>query len=83
MSIRIRPAIGVNPNRAAPAQGNAEARIWLRYVLASAIVLGILFRLYHLDRKTFWEDEIVGTIRTLEYEAWLRIMLASNGLTRG
>jgi len=41
--------------------------VWLRYVVALAIVLGIFFRFYHIDRKTFWEDEIFGAIHSLGY----------------
>ena len=32
-----------------------------------AIILGIFFRFYHLDHKTFWGDEIVGLVRTLGF----------------
>ena len=46
---------------------DTDPKIWLRYVVASAIVLGMFFRFYHLDRKTFWEDEIIGTIHALGY----------------
>ena len=33
----------------------------------AAILAGVFFRFYHLDRKTFWEDEILGTVRMLGY----------------
>lgn len=32
-----------------------------------AIVLGIFFRCYHIDQKTFWEDEIAGCVRMLGF----------------
>lgn len=32
-----------------------------------AIVLGVFFRGYHLDHKTFWGDEIFGEFHTLGY----------------
>lgn len=38
------------------------AVVWLSI---AAIALGIFFRLYHLDRKTFWEDEVLGVVRML------------------
>jgi uncharacterized membrane protein len=34
---------------------------------AVAILAGVLFRVYHLDVKTFWGDELVGFIHTLGY----------------
>jgi len=45
----------------------ASASPWLRYVIALAIVAGIFFRCYHIDRKTYWEDELLGTIHALGY----------------
>ncbi|MBD5656449.1 MAG: glycosyltransferase family 39 protein, partial [Candidatus Eremiobacteraeota bacterium] len=39
----------------------------LRVVLAVAILAGVFFRVYHLDRKVYWEDEVVGTVRALGY----------------
>lgn len=38
------------------------AVVWLS---VAAIGLGIFFRLYHLDHKTFWEDEVLGVVRML------------------
>ena len=40
---------------------------WLIAVLLLSIVVGIFFRGYHLEQKTFWEDEIIGTVRALGY----------------
>lgn len=66
--MRLHPPGGPHePEPPAAAEGSADSLIWLRYVVALAIVLGIFFRFYHLDRKTFWEDEIVGTIHALGY----------------
>lgn len=31
------------------------------------MILGVFFRFYHLDRKVFWEDEIIGTIHMFGY----------------
>jgi uncharacterized membrane protein len=38
---------------------------WLLAVLLVAIVLGIGFRFYNLDRKVYWNDEIYSTLRIL------------------
>ncbi len=38
---------------------------WLRIATIAAILLGIFFRFYHLDRKTFWEDELFGTMHMM------------------
>jgi len=35
--------------------------------LALVVLTGVFFRLYHLDRKTFWEDEALGAMHTLGY----------------
>lgn len=40
------------------------AVVWLS---VAAIGLGIFFRLYHLERKTVWEDEVLGVVRMLGY----------------
>ena len=37
----------------------------IKWIMVVAIVLGVFFRGYHLDKKTFWGDEIVATIRML------------------
>jgi uncharacterized membrane protein len=39
----------------------------LRVLALVAIVFGIFFRGYHIDQKTFWEDEILGTVRMLGF----------------
>ncbi len=41
--------------------------VWLRISVVSIVVLGIFFRLYHIDRKVFWEDEILGAVHSLGY----------------
>jgi uncharacterized membrane protein len=48
---------------------NIDSGAWraLTWLVVAAIVCGIGFRLYHLDHKTFWEDEILGTVRMLGY----------------
>jgi uncharacterized membrane protein len=40
-------------------------RLWL--VVLCAVALGVFFRAYNLDRKTYWEDEMLGTMRMLGY----------------
>lgn len=40
---------------------------FVKVVLIAAILAGISFRFYHLDRKVYWEDEIFGTIHALGY----------------
>jgi uncharacterized membrane protein len=40
---------------------------WLRITVTLAVLLGIFFRFYHLDRKVFWEDEILGAVHMLGY----------------
>jgi uncharacterized membrane protein len=39
----------------------------IRWIAVLAIVLGIFFRGYHLDQKTFWGDEVLGTVRMLGF----------------
>jgi uncharacterized membrane protein len=39
----------------------------VRAAAVAAILAGLFFRCYHLDRKTFWGDEIVGVVRALGY----------------
>jgi uncharacterized membrane protein len=34
-------------------------------VVAAAVLMGIFFRFYHLDRKVFWDDEVVGSLHML------------------
>jgi uncharacterized membrane protein len=49
---------------------NSTGRIGSRSIIAVAIVAlfaGIFFRVFHLDRKTLWGDEIVGLVRMLGY----------------
>jgi len=51
-------------------RNDASARIAGQAVLIAAVVAtlaGLFFRCYHLDRKTFWGDEIVGLVRALGY----------------
>ena len=38
-------------------------RLW--FVVALAVLAGVFFRGYNLDRKAFWEDEMLGTMRML------------------
>jgi uncharacterized membrane protein len=40
---------------------------WLLVVSLSAVVLGVFFRCFNIDRKVFWEDEILGVVHTLGY----------------
>ena len=40
---------------------------WFRAAVVAIVLLGVFFRFYHLDRKVFWEDEILGTVHTLGY----------------
>ncbi|MGI0486536.1 glycosyltransferase family 39 protein [Pantanalinema rosaneae CENA516] len=40
---------------------------WWRYVVIGLLVLGILFRFYHLDRKLYWLDETHTSLRVLGY----------------
>jgi uncharacterized membrane protein len=49
---------------------NLTGRIVPRSIIAIAIIAlfaGIFFRVFHLDRKTLWGDEIVGLVRMLGY----------------
>jgi uncharacterized membrane protein len=49
---------------------NSAGRIGSRSIIAIAILAlfaGIFFRVFHLDRKTLWGDEIVGLVRMLGY----------------
>ncbi len=41
--------------------------VWFRTLVIGAVLLGVFFRFYHLDRKTFWEDELYGTIHMMGY----------------
>jgi uncharacterized membrane protein len=43
----------------------SSRRLWL--VVLCAVMLGVFFRAYNLDRKTYWEDEMLGTMRMLGY----------------
>ncbi|MGH7727693.1 MAG: glycosyltransferase family 39 protein [Vulcanimicrobiaceae bacterium] len=49
--------------------GSAAERLptWLRVAVVVALALGLFFRFDHLGRKTFWEDEIYGTMHALGY----------------
>jgi uncharacterized membrane protein len=40
---------------------------WLQVAALACVVLGVFFRVYHLDRKVFWEDEMLGTMRMFGY----------------
>ena len=39
--------------------------VWLRACVGLAIVLGIFFRFYHIDRKVYWDDEIFTSLHVL------------------
>lgn len=39
----------------------------MRWLVGFAIALGIFLRVYHLDQKTFWGDEVMGVVRMLGY----------------
>jgi uncharacterized membrane protein len=41
--------------------------VWFRTLVVASVLLGVFFRFYHLDRKTFWEDELYGTIHMMGY----------------
>jgi uncharacterized membrane protein len=41
---------------------SAPVPAWLRLCIAAAILIGIGFRLYHVDRKVYWDDEIFTTL---------------------
>jgi uncharacterized membrane protein len=40
---------------------------WLLLTVAITVVLGVFFRFYQLDRKVFWEDEILGVVHMFGY----------------
>jgi uncharacterized membrane protein len=40
---------------------------WLLATVALAVLLGVFFRVYGLDHKVFWEDEILGTLHMQGY----------------
>jgi uncharacterized membrane protein len=40
---------------------------WLRILLIATIVLGIVFRFAHLDRKVFWFDEVINSLHSSGY----------------
>ena len=40
---------------------------WLCLAVAFIVLVGIFFRFYNLDRKVFWEDEILGAIYAFGY----------------
>jgi uncharacterized membrane protein len=42
-----------------------SAPVWLRVTVGATLLLGIFFRFYHLDKKVFWDDEVIGTVRLL------------------
>ncbi len=56
------------------------APLWLCLCVAFIVVVGIFFRFYHLDRKVFWEDEILGAIHAFGYTE-AEIVAASPRLT--
>jgi uncharacterized membrane protein len=37
--------------------------IWLKQLVIFLVVLGIFFRFYHLDRKVYWNDEAMTSLR--------------------
>lgn len=41
--------------------------VWVFIMLLFGVAVGVFFRFYHLDQKTFWEDEIIGTVHSLGY----------------
>lgn len=40
---------------------------WLRYGVILALVLGIFFRFYNIDKKVYWIDETNSSLRSLGY----------------
>ena len=46
---------------------------------ALAVIAGVSFRLYHVDQKTFWEDEALGAMHSLGYTE-AEIVRASPGV---
>jgi uncharacterized membrane protein len=40
---------------------------WLRSLLIVTIILGIVFRFAHLDRKVFWFDEVINSLHSSGY----------------
>ena len=40
---------------------------WVYGAVIVCVVLGIFFRAYNLDRKAYWEDEMLGTMRMIGY----------------
>jgi uncharacterized membrane protein len=54
--------------------------LWLLAGVALIVVLGVFFRFYNLDRKVFWEDEVLGAIHALGYTE-AEIVAASPSLT--
>jgi uncharacterized membrane protein len=36
---------------------------WLIFVIILLLILGIFFRFYHLDRKIYWHDEVMTSMR--------------------
>lgn len=53
---------------------------WLWLGVAFIVAVGIFFRFYNLDRKVFWEDEILGAIYAFGYSE-AEIVAASPRLT--
>lgn len=60
-------ARSIAPGEVAPVTTFRSNDRILKYLVAIAIIVGIFFRFYNLDYKTFWGDEIVGLVRTLGY----------------
>jgi uncharacterized membrane protein len=48
-----------------------------------AVVFGIFFRFYHIDRKVFWDDEIFSAIRIAGYSEQTVIKAAAEARTAG
>lgn len=44
-------------------EGKSGVPRWLRYVLLLLLLLGIVFRFYHLDYKVYWVDEAHTSLR--------------------
>jgi uncharacterized membrane protein len=45
----------------------AAYRRWLLSLVALAIIGGVFFRIYHLERKVYWDDEIYTSLRALGF----------------
>jgi uncharacterized membrane protein len=59
--------VGVTAGAICAHDERSNGTAWLRWIVVLAILCGVFFRFYHLDRKTYWEDEIAGSIHMLGY----------------